>query len=182
MEAGITEGIGRNHRIVVLILQQLRCSFLIIIRTGNRIKMVRDHYAMHFFDKAQYSKLLREARYAACQKAGAEICGLIINTGYHLAFVQTRNASRRAGGFVLSSPDVRRIVAATQSLGQEVVGTFHSHPAALPAPGDSDIRHAVDDSLMFIFDCIGRKGRLWKIKKGRARSIKFRFLARSHDA
>jgi proteasome lid subunit RPN8/RPN11 len=134
---------------------------------------------MHFFDEAQYRKLLREARDFARQKAGAEICGLIVHTGYHLAFVRTRNISRRAGGFVLSPQDVRRIVAATKILGQEVVGTFHSHPAALAIPGSSDIEHAVDDSLMFIFDCVGRQGRLWKIRRRRARSMKFGFL--DHD-
>jgi len=106
---------------------------------------------------------------------------LIVDTGYHLVFVRTRNTSRRAGSFVLSSPDVRRIVATTKVLGQEVVGTFHSHPVATAAPGASDIEHAVDDSLMFIFDCNGREGRLWKIKKGKARNVKFDFLKHSHD-
>jgi len=105
-----------------------------------------------------------------------EICGLIVHTGHQLAFVQTRNVSRRAGGFIFSCPDVRRIVAAAKVLGQEVVGTFHSHPAGLPIPGKSDIEHAVDDSLMFIFDCMDKCGRLWKIKKGKARNIKFGFL------
>src|SRR5206468_2463429 len=88
-------------------------------------------------------------------------------------FIQTRNASARAGSFVFSPPEVRRIVGATKVLGQKVVGTFHSHPVGLPIPGPSDIRHAVDDSLMFIFDCIGRDGQLWKIKGGRARRLPF---------
>jgi desampylase len=135
---------------------------------------------MHLFDEAQYRKLLREARDVARLRAGTEICGLLVHTGYHLAFARTRNISRREGGFVLSPPDVRQIVSAAKILGQEVVGTFHSHPTALATPGGSDIEHAVDDSLMFIFDCIGGEGRLWKIRSGRARSMKFSFL--DHDA
>jgi proteasome lid subunit RPN8/RPN11 len=131
---------------------------------------------MHLFDETQYRKLLQEACTVARRRAGAEICGLLVHTGCHHAFVRTRNISRRAGGFVLSPSDVRRIVTAAKTLGQEVVGTFHSHPAALATPGNSDIKHAVDDSLMFIFDCIGKKGRLWKIHKGRAQSLKFSFL------
>jgi proteasome lid subunit RPN8/RPN11 len=131
---------------------------------------------MHLVDKAKYRRFLREARDAARQKAGREICGLIVHTGYHLVFVRTRNIARRGGSFVLSPPDVRRILAATKILGQEVVGTFHSHPAALATPGDSDIKHAVDGSLMFIFDCIRKDGSLWKIRRGRVRSLKFAFF------
>jgi proteasome lid subunit RPN8/RPN11 len=129
---------------------------------------------MHLFDKAQYNQLLREARRIACDDA--EICGLLIYTGHHLSFVQVRNISPRAGSFRFSRTDVRRIVAAAKVLKQEVVGTFHSHPASIAKPGAADITLAVDDSLIFIFDCIGREGCLWKIKRGKARELKFRFL------
>ena len=131
---------------------------------------------MHRIDKAHYSQLLREACRMDHATPGVEICGLLVNTGHHLTFVQTRNILRRPGGFALSPVDVRRIVAAAAILGQEVVGTFHSHPAAPATPGKSDIEHAVDDSLMFLFDCIGKEGRLWKIKKGRARPLRVDFL------
>lgn len=131
---------------------------------------------MYFFEKGQFQKLLRQACNLARRKCGTEICGLIVDSGYHLKFVEPRNLSRRSGCFVFSKQDVRKIVAATKTLGQEVVGTFHSHPAALAVPGDSDIQNAVDDSLMFLFDCIGKTGRLWRIQKGRAKSIEFGFL------
>jgi len=131
----------------------------------------------HIFDKVQFNKFLREARCSARKVAGTEICGLIIDTGRQLSFIPTRNVSSRVGSFVLSSLDVRRIAAATKILGQEVVGTFHSHPIAAATPGKSDIENAVDDSLMFIFDCIGREGRLWKIKNGKARPLKFDFTS-----
>jgi hypothetical protein len=80
------------------------------------------------------------------------------------------------GSFAFSAPEVRQVLAATKVLGQEVVGTFHSHPVGLPAPGKSDIEHAVDDSLMFLFDCLDRDGRLWKIRAGRAHPLKFDFV------
>ncbi|MBI5819676.1 MAG: Mov34/MPN/PAD-1 family protein [Verrucomicrobia bacterium] len=138
--------------------------------------MVDDLMQMHSFDKYQYSRILREGRNATGKASGAEICGLIVDTGHHLSFVLTRNASSRVGSFVLSRRDVRRVAAAVKVLGQEIVGTFHSHPMSLPVPGASDIKYAVDDSLMFICDCIGRKGRLWRIKQGRARELKFGFI------
>lgn len=134
---------------------------------------------MHIFDRAQYSRLLRKAQRSARRSPGREICGLIVDTGHHLALVELHNVSRRAGGFVFSGPDVRRIVAAARVLGQEVVGTFHSHPVGLATPGQSDIENAVDDSLMFILDCLGRESRLWKIKRGKARNVRFDFLDKS---
>ncbi|MFA6564543.1 MAG: Mov34/MPN/PAD-1 family protein [Verrucomicrobiia bacterium] len=138
--------------------------------------MVEDLTRMRSFDKFQYSRLLSEARSAARKAPGAEICGLIVDTGHHLSFVLTRNVARRFGSFVLSRRDVRRVATAVKVLGQKIVGTFHSHPLSLAEPGTSDIKNTVDDSLMFIFDCIGRKGRLWRIKQGRARELKFRFI------
>ena len=131
---------------------------------------------MYFFDKSQYQKLLRKACNVARQNSGMEICGLIIHTDFHLKFVQTRNVSRKAGCFIFSKFDVRKIVTATKILNQEVVGTFHSHPTGLAVPGHSDIKYAVDNSLMFIFDCISKKGKLWRIHKGQARNMKFDFV------
>ena len=131
---------------------------------------------MHIFDKTSYSQLLQKARRSTREIAGTEICGLIVDMGYHLSFVSMRNVASHVGSFVLSCSDVRRVVAAAKILGQEIVGTFHSHPVAPAKPGKSDIQNAVDDSLMLIFDCIGKEGRLWRIKKRKANPLTFRFL------
>ncbi len=128
---------------------------------------------MRTFSKSEFSRFLREARRAHQECPGTEICGLIVDAGSHLSLVQTRNVSRRPGIFLFSRPDVRRVVADAKISGQEVVGTFHSHPAAPAIPGVSDISNAVDDSLMLIFDCTARRGRLWSIKSGRARELDF---------
>jgi proteasome lid subunit RPN8/RPN11 len=128
---------------------------------------------MRIFGKSQFSGFLLEACRAHRAVPGTEICGLIIDTGFQLSLVQTRNVSRRLGGFVLSRPDVRRIVDAVRILKQEVVGTFHSHSIAPAIPGKSDLANAVDDSLMLIFDCVARSGRLWRIRSGRARELEF---------
>jgi proteasome lid subunit RPN8/RPN11 len=130
---------------------------------------------MYFFNKNEYQKLLREACDVAHRNSGMEICGFIIDTGYYLKFVQTKNVSRRTGSFIFSKFDVRKIVAAAKILDQEVVGTFHSHPVGVAVPGSSDIKYAVNDSLMFIFDCTDKKGKLWRICNGRAQSVKFDF-------
>jgi proteasome lid subunit RPN8/RPN11 len=90
----------------------------------------------------------------------------------------------RAGQAVLFSPSsmCEKLLRA-KILDQEAVGTFHSHPVGVAVPGSSDIKYAVDDSLMFIFDCTDKKGKLWRIRNGRAQSVKFYFalLRRQHD-
>jgi proteasome lid subunit RPN8/RPN11 len=131
---------------------------------------------MYILDESCFKRLLRDACRTTRKTPGVEICGLIIDTGCHLSLVPTRNVSPRVGSFVLSRQDVRRIVAATEVLGQEIAGTFHSHPLGVAMPGKSDIKSAVDDSLMFIFDCNGKEGRLWKIKGGKARPLAFCFF------
>lgn len=137
---------------------------------------------MHILLKSEFTQLLREAVRVSRQRPGTEICGLLIDTGSHLEFVQTRNVCRRPGGFAFSAPEVRRVVAKVSNSGQEVVGTFHSHLVGLPSPSPSDIEHAVDDSSMFVFDCIGRGGRLWRIRDGAARPLRYGFVQEAHGA
>ena len=47
----------------------------------------------------------------------------------------------------------------------EIVGTFHSHPIGTAYPGYSDLSHAVDNSLMLIFDVTKNHAQLWHIKR-----------------
>lgn len=129
---------------------------------------------MHLFDKRQYRAMLKEARRVA--QDGTEVCGMIVDTGAHLSLVPVKNVSRRPGSFVLSAQDVRRIVRAAEVLGQNVVGTFHSHPAYFAKPGPSDIASAPDGSLLLILDCIGNEGALWRVKSERSRQLKFGFV------
>jgi proteasome lid subunit RPN8/RPN11 len=82
-----------------------------------------------------------------------------------------RNKSRRGGSFSFFHDEVRSIVAAAKCLGHEVVGTFHSHPAALAEPGESDVASAPNDSLMLIVDCLAHDVALWRIKDNRARKL-----------
>jgi hypothetical protein len=44
---------------------------------------------MYLFDKPRYKQVLKMARQATRNTEGAEICGLIVDTGYQLSFVPT---------------------------------------------------------------------------------------------
>ena len=129
---------------------------------------------MKRFLESNFRKLLRTACMTARESPGREICGLIIDTKGYLHLIQTKNISRRLGSWQFSAPEIRKLCAAAKLLEQEVAGTFHSHPVGLPTPGSNDIKYAVNDSLMLIFDCYARKAKLWKIKNRKANGLKWR--------
>ena len=119
--------------------------------------------------------LIRRAR-AVARGDGKEICGLLIHNGHFIEIIETKNRSNRGGSFVFDAREIKNIERATGKLNHEIIGTFHSHPAATANPGDGDISSAVDDSLMLIIDCMGNDATLWKIKNKRARRIKYKSI------
>ena len=143
-------------------------------RKPSLILFSLDGVSVFALRKSDYRSRLREA--CAAARTGAEICGLLVDCGRAASLVPVRNVARRNGGFRFSVRDVRRICAAADLLGCEVVGTYHSHPVGLATPGHSDLLSAVDDSFLLIFDCMDRKAQLWKISRGAANPSKFRLL------
>ena len=127
------------------------------------------------FLRSQFKKQQREANDAA-KLRGAEVCGLILDNGSFLELVQLRNKSKRGGGFSFYFSEVRAIRKWASLCNHEIVGTFHSHPLGLPTPGQSDLRNAVDDSLMLIFDVLGHSAQLWHVKDSVPRRMAFYLL------
>jgi len=110
---------------------------------------------------------LKLARHEA--KEDREICGFLIDNGYFLQLQPAQNLSTTGGSFSYCKKEVKQLEKSTGTLGIEIVGTFHSHPISEAIPGPNDVKYALDDSLMLIFDCIGNVGMLWYIKDGRSR-------------
>jgi len=124
--------------------------------------------------KSQFQRIQVKARQAA-EFGGAEVCGLILDTGRSFELVQVRNKTKRGGGFSFYFGEVRAIEKVARLRNLKIVGTFHSHPAALPKPGPADLCNAPDDSIMLIYDVIGRSARLWRVKNQKARQLHFSF-------
>jgi proteasome lid subunit RPN8/RPN11 len=61
-------------------------------------------------------------------------------------------------------------------MGNQVVGTFHSHVLGLAQPGTSDINGAYDGDVMLVIDTLDREAKLWRIKGRRARQLQLEFL------
>jgi proteasome lid subunit RPN8/RPN11 len=128
------------------------------------------------FIKKDVIGLIRKARMVA-RDNGREIAGLLIHNGHFLEILETRNISEKGGHFHFDERQINTIKKAVKELGHEIVGTFHSHPAYFAKPGDTDVKWAVDDSLMLIIDCMDREARLWRIKNGKAREVKMEIIA-----
>lgn len=113
---------------------------------------------------------------AVAKNGSREITGLIVDNGYCLDLIECKNKSRCPAICSFYYREVRQIVKAAETLSYEVAGTFHSHPFSLAEPGSSDIKNAVNDSLMLILDCTDQEAKLWHIKKGKATELKFKRL------
>jgi proteasome lid subunit RPN8/RPN11 len=120
--------------------------------------------------KSQLHKIIREAIEAA-KENGSEICGLLVDNGYFIEIIQTRNRIKRGGGYAFYTNEVKSIHAAAKKLGHQIVGTFHSHPLYIASPSESDIENAVDDSIMLIIDVLDKKTGLWHIKNLKKREL-----------
>jgi proteasome lid subunit RPN8/RPN11 len=127
----------------------------------------------YLVDTRPLDKLMKRA-ISAARKGSREVTGLIVDNRCRLDLIECNNKSRRAASSAFYFSEVRRIVKAAKTLNYEVVGTFHSHPVWLAEPGDSDIIHAENDSLMLIVACSTRETKLWHIKNGKASEIKFK--------
>ncbi|PWU17965.1 MAG: hypothetical protein C5B50_10215 [Verrucomicrobia bacterium] len=127
------------------------------------------------FLRRQFTAIQKQAQRLAT-KNGSEVCGLLLDNGYFLELVQTRNRARSGGGFCFYYREIRMLQRMARLSQHEIVGTFHSHPLALAEPGHSDLRHAVNKSLMLIFDVIGRSAKLWRIKDHKANKVRFSLI------
>lgn len=111
----------------------------------------------------QLNNIITRASVAA-EKGGNEICGLLVNNGYFIEVIETKNKIKRGGGFAFYAREIHYIESAVTILGHEILGTFHSHPMYIAQPSESDIANAVDDSLMLIIDVLDKNVGLWYIK------------------
>src|SRR5882762_644899 len=102
------------------------------------------------FLKSQFKAIQSESRRLACS-GGREKCGLILDNGYFFELIEVKNKIKRGGGCAFYFNEVRAISKWARLCRHNIVGTFHSHPVGLAEPGPSDLKNALDDSLMLIF-------------------------------
>ena len=128
----------------------------------------------HRILRAQLHRALRDA--AAAARSWREVGGLLVDTGYFLRLVPVRTTSRREWSFALHRGQWLRVERGAKAIGALVVGTYHSHVAGEARLGDRDIRGAYSGDLKLIFDTVGKRARLWRIRGGRAYAVKFELI------
>ena len=108
---------------------------------------------------------LHKHAFKAQLKGHQEVCGVILrNSNGFLNFEYLVNRSTKPGAFQFNVTDIEPVSERASLLGQEVIGSFHSHPLSEPVPGDGDIKNAFYKNIEFIYDVCGREGRLWQLK------------------
>ena len=106
----------------------------------------------------------------AARHGGMETCGLLVRRKRRLELLHLNNKVKKGGSFAFYVGEVQSAIALTNKVGGTVVGTFHSHPVGLAEPGPADVANAANDSLMLIFDCLGKRWKLWHVRGGRIRA------------
>lgn len=126
--------------------------------------------------KKQLKKVVKEAVFSATESDGAEICGLLIDNGYFIELIIVQNRKKQGGGFEFYPDEIRFIEEAMEKMNHEIIGTFHSHPTYIAEPSESDIKNAVDDSIMMVIDVLDKKVGLWHIKNKRKNKLTFNLI------
>jgi proteasome lid subunit RPN8/RPN11 len=133
-------------------------------------------YGVHFrFSREQFEQIIERATITA-EDGGREICGLLIYNGAVIDIRETKNTLDCGGGFVFDPLEIRAIEDDAEVKGHEVLGAFHSHPLAGPMPGQSDIEHALDDSIMLVIDCGDKEAKLWYILDQQKYELEFELI------
>jgi proteasome lid subunit RPN8/RPN11 len=98
--------------------------------------------------------------------APEECCGLLLGTADRIdASVRARNiADDRQRRFLIDPRDHFAAVRRGRTLGLDVVGAYHSHPASPAIPSDTDRAEAFE---AFVFVIVGSmETRAWRLSSG----------------
>ena len=123
----------------------------------------------------QVDEAINAATVAASQ-GGMEICGLLIDNGYFIELIATKNKIKKGGSFAFNTREIRLIQKSASALNHEIIGTFHSHPFYIDEPSESDIKNTLDNSIMLIIDVTGRKVGVWHIKDDNKKRVEFTII------
>lgn len=102
----------------------------------------------------------------AREAAPEECCGLLIGTADAItASVRARNTAAEPHRCYRVDPrDHFSAIRRARAAGLDVIGAYHSHPASLPLPSETDRAEAFEG---FIFLIIGRSDlRAWRLSSG----------------
>ncbi len=138
----------------------ISCTFGIMRRTKKSVPQ-------YVLPRGERMKLHRRALRAQRIDQG-EVCGVLVrDSKCRLGLHFLQNRSTEPGRFEISGLDLAAVRKDAQLSGNEVVGTFHSHPISPAVPSRSDLRDARLNTLLLIYDVCGREIRLCRVKRNR---------------
>jgi proteasome lid subunit RPN8/RPN11 len=148
-------------------LDGLTLNFLSISCTFGIMRRTKKRHPQYVLPRMERMKLHRRALRAQRIDQG-EVCGVLVrDSKYRLGLHFLQNRSTEPGRFEISGLDLAAVRKDAQPSGNEVVGTFHSHPISPAVPSRGDLRDARLNSLLLIYDVCGREIRLWRVKRNR---------------
>ncbi len=112
----------------------------------------------------KYKRSLHRRAYTKQQKGHHEVCGIVVLNGEKIELEYCKNAHGEPLGFSITSDELERAKRRCWRQGKKFGGVFHSHPVSDAMPGQNDIRGALPNKIMMIYDVCGREAALWKVK------------------
>ena len=116
-----------------------------------------------FHIPSEEARKLHEAAYSAQQDGHREVCGLVLaDAEGTLRLVFMPNRAERSYRFERAWADIDR-AKAELGPGEEVLGSFHSHPIGTPIPSPGDREGGFVNGVELIYDVCGAEMRLWRL-------------------
>jgi proteasome lid subunit RPN8/RPN11 len=105
----------------------------------------------------------------AREQAPRECCGLLIGKADQVERnVRASNLDPRPTRYLIDPEDHFAAIREARSLGREVIGAYHSHPASAPVPSQTDLAEATSGSDFFyvIVSLVNDEVRAYQVQDG----------------
>ena len=113
---------------------------------------------------------LHKRAFKAQLRGQFEVCGVVLLDSQNFMNLEyLTNRTNSPGTHSMEVCDINKIALK----GNEILGSFHSHPISEARPGDKDIQMGFYKKTEFIYDVCGREGRLWHLDGGHLIELDF---------
>jgi proteasome lid subunit RPN8/RPN11 len=108
---------------------------------------------------------LHKRAYRAQQEGHREVCGIVTaNANNELRLWFLDNKSEKPYEYSLDPSDIADVEKEAETLGEQAIASFHSHPVTEARPGQGDIARGFFNGMELIYDVCAREAKVWQIE------------------
>lgn len=108
---------------------------------------------------------LHKRAYRAQQGGHREVCGIVtVNANGELRLWFLENRSDKPYEYALDLNDIADVQKKAETLGEQAIASFHSHPLTEARPGQGDIERGFFNGMELIYDVCAREAKVWRLE------------------